>query len=387
MPKAVGTIGAIVYRWTAILSLPAALAIECNNGRMSENRLQTAIDNWLPRFTANGVEASDLTRITEVAGDWSGWCGAWSGVAAEYEAMGREAMAAGETVSAGEHLARAATYFHFAKFLFTPDRGAMASAHRSAVGCLTDSLPHLEPPGRRIEVVYQGSLLPAVLRIPKDAAQPAAVVVLVPGLDSTKEELRQVEASMLARGLATLAVDGPGQGEAEETLAIEPAYERAGAAIIDRLQEEEGIDPERIGVWGVSLGGYYAARMAAADERIKACVSLSGPYDLGESWDRLPGLTREAFRERSHSADDEAARRRASDLTLRGRMETVRVPLLVIVGKRDRLFDWREGMRMAEEAEGKAETILLEEGNHGCANLIWHHRPQSADFLARHLIA
>ena len=354
---------------------------------MSENRLQTAMDNWLPRFTANGVEASDLPRITGAAVDWSGWCTAWSGVAAEYETMGREALASGATVSAGEHLARSATYYHFAKFLFTPDRDAMAVAHRSAVDCLNDSLPHLDPPGRRIEVPYQGSVLPGVLRMPKDTDRPAPVVVLVPGLDSTKEELRQVETSMLARGLATFAMDGPGQGEAEYSLAIEPAYEKAGAAVIDRLQAEAGIDSERIGVWGVSLGGYYAARMASGDERVKACVSLSGPYDLGDSWDRLPSLTREAFRERSMSPDDDAARLRASELSLRGRMEAVRIPLLVIVGKRDRLFDWREGMRIAEEASGRSEAILLEEGNHGCANLIWHHRPQSADFLVRHLMA
>ncbi len=362
------------------------LTIECNNGAMSENRLQTAMDNWAPRFTANGVEASDLPRITAAAGDWSGWCAAWSAVASEYEEMGREALEAGATVSAGEHLARAATYYHFGKFLFTPDREAMIAAHRSAVTCLTDSLPHLDPPGRRIEVPYEGSVLPGILRMPDGAPRPLPVVMLFPGLDSTKEELRMVEESMLARGLATFAVDGPGQGEAEYSLAIEPAYEKAGSAVIDRLQAENGIDPARIGVWGVSLGGYYAARMVAGDSRIKAAVSLSGPYDLGDSWERLPSLTREAFRERSKAPDDEAARLRASDLSLRGRMAAAKAPLLVIVGKRDRLFDWREGMRIAEEAGGPAETILLEEGNHGCANLIWHHRPQSADFLARHLI-
>ncbi len=353
---------------------------------MSENRLQTAMDNWAPRFTANGVEASDLPRITHATGDWSGWCGAWSAVGAEYETMGREALAAGATVSAGEHLARAATYYHFGKFLFTPDRDAMIAAHHSAVACLNDALAHLDPPGRRIEVPYRGSALPGILRIPKDAPRPTAAVILLPGLDSTKEELRLVEQSMLARGLATFAVDGPGQGEAEYSLAIEPAYEMAGSAVIDRLQAEEGIDPERIGVWGVSLGGYYAARVAAADQRIKAAVSLSGPYDLGDSWERLPGLTREAFRERSKSADEEAARLRASELSLRGRMAGAEAPLLVIVGKRDRLFDWREGMRIAQEAGGPTETILLAEGNHGCANLIWHHRPQAADFLARHLL-
>ena len=65
----------------------------------------------------------------------------------------------------------------------------------------------------------------------------------------------------------------------------------------DFLARRSDVDAARVGLWGVSLGGYYAPRAAAFDQRIKACIALSGPYDWGEVWDGLPELTREAFDE------------------------------------------------------------------------------------------
>ena len=99
-------------------------------------------------------------------------------------------------------------------------------------------------------------------------------MMMIPGLDSAKEELRSTEELFLERGIATFSVDGPGQGEAEYDLAIRGDWEVPGGAVIDYLQTEPGIDPGRIGVWGVSLGGYYAPRVASGDGRVKACVAL-----------------------------------------------------------------------------------------------------------------
>ena len=88
-------------------------------------------------------------------------------------------------------------------------------------------------------------------------------MIMISGLDSAKEELRSTEDLFLERGIATFSVDGPGQGEAEYDLAIRGDWEVPGAAIIDQLCTEEGLDPDRIGIWGVSLGGYYAPRVAS----------------------------------------------------------------------------------------------------------------------------
>ncbi len=349
-----------------------------------DDRVSAAIAHWAPRFTTNGVTAPDFERITAGIGAWAGWCAAWSAVAADHEALGRDALAAGHELSAGAHLSRAAVYYHFAKFLFVDDMDQLRAAHRAAVRCLTDALPFLDPPGRRIEISFGGARLAGVLRTPAgDGPHPA--VVLIPGLDSAKEEFGTTEQLFLDRGLATFSVDGPGQGEAEYDLPIRGDWEVPGAAILDRLSAEPALDSRRIGVWGVSLGGYYAPRVASGDERVRVCVALAGPYDFGACWDQLPGLTRAAFRVRSRSATDGAARAAAHGLSLAGRTGAIRCPLLVVTGRRDRLIPWRHAERLAAEAAGPTELLLLEAGNHGCANVAPFHRYKTADWVAHQL--
>jgi dienelactone hydrolase len=352
-----------------------------------DDRVAMAISHWAPRFTTNGVTAGDFERITSGLASWDDWCAAWSEVAAEHERLGRDALAAGRDMSAGAHLSQAAVYYHFAKFLFVSDPGQMRSAHVRAVACLTDALPFLDPPGRRVEIPFEGSHIVGILRLPARGAgeEPHPAMIMIPGLDSAKEELRSTEELFLERGIATFSVDGPGQGEAEYDLAIRGDWEVPGAAIIDHLQTEPSIDPHRIGVWGVSLGGYYAPRVASGDARVKACIALAGPYDFAENWDSLPILTREAFRVRSFSPDQDTARTRAAGLSMAGRAGLIRCPLLAVMGRLDRLIPWQHAQRLVGEAGGPAELLLLEQGNHGCANLAPFHRYLTADWAAQRL--
>lgn len=349
-----------------------------------DDRVTSAIAHWAPRFTTNGVAVSDFEQVTGGIARWQDWCAAWSAAAAEHEALGRTALADGRTRSAGEHLATAAVYYHFAKFVFVCDLDQMRTAHGRAVRCLDDALPHLEPPGRRVEVPFEGARLVGLLRLPAGPG-PHPAVLMIPGLDSTKEEFRSTERLFLDRGVATFSVDGPGQGEAEYDLPIRGDWEVPGAALLDALSAQDGVDGERMAVWGVSLGGYYAPRVASGDARVRACVALAGPYDFGECWDTLPDLTRDAFRVRSGSADDAAARRAAHALSLAGRTGNIRCPLLVVTGRRDRLIPWQHAQRLVDEVAGPAELLLLDRGNHGCANLAAHHRPFTADWVAARL--
>jgi dienelactone hydrolase len=351
-----------------------------------DDRVASAIANWAPRFTSNGVTGADFTRITTGLEHWADWCGAWSGVAAEHEQLGREALQSGRSRSAGEHLSRAAVYYHFAKFVFVDDLGQMREAHRHAVECLDDALAHLAPTGRRVEIPFEGSRLVGVLRVPAGEG-PHPVVIMLSGLDSAKEELRATEDTFLARGLATFAVDGPGQGEAEYDLPIRGDWSAPGIAIADAVSALPDVDADRLGLWGVSLGGYYAPRVAAAlGDRVRACVALAGPYNFGDCWDGLPALTRQTFQVRSGAADEAEAHRIASTLGLEGQVRSITAPLLVVFGRKDRLIPWQHAERLASEA-ADVELLMLEEGNHGCANIAPWHRPYTADWLATRLRA
>lgn len=349
-----------------------------------DERVASAIANWAPRFTTNGVAVADFERVTRGLQRWEDWCQAWSEVAAEHEALAVEAVREQRLRSAGQHYAQAAVYYHFAKFLFVQDRDQMRTAHAAAVRCLNAALPYLDPPGRRVEIPYAGARLVGVLRLPAGPG-PHPVVVMIPGLDSAKEEFRSTEALFLERGIGTFSVDGPGQGEAEYDLAIQGDWEKPGSAILDAVAAQDGVDADRLAVWGVSLGGYYAPRVASGDSHVRACVALAGPYDFGDCWDQLPALTREAFRVRSRSADDGEARRVAHTLSLAGRTRSITCPLLVVTGKRDRLIPWRHAERLAAEAAGPTTLLLLEEGNHGCMNVAAKHRYKTADWMAAQL--
>jgi 2,6-dihydroxypseudooxynicotine hydrolase len=260
----------------------------------------------------------------------------------------------------------------------------MKAAHAKAVACRALALPHLLPPGERVEMPYQGKWLAGILRKPAGVDRPPAVVMAM-GLDSAKEEAGCYEQPFLARRMATLSFDGPGQGEGEYDFAIRGDYEVAVAAVVDFIATRRDLDASRIGLWGVSLGGYYAPRAAAFDQRIRACIALSGPFDFAAAWDGLPELTREAFRVRSHCATQVEAKRHAAALSLEGIAGNITCPLFVLAGKQDRVIPWPQAERLANEARGPVEFLLIEDGNHVANNRGYRWRTQSADWMAERL--
>jgi fermentation-respiration switch protein FrsA (DUF1100 family) len=205
----------------------------------------------------------------------------------------------------------------------------------------------------------------------------------VSGLDSTKEELRSTEQLFLDRGMATLAIDGPGQGESEYELPIIAEWEEVGHAVVDWIEARSDLNSDAIGVWGVSLGGYYAPRMVSGEHRIKACAALAGPYAWGEIWNQLPELTRRTFTFRSHLSSQDEAKEYGKTLTLEGRTKDIQCPLLIIFGALDRLIPRDGAERLATETG--AELLMLEDGNHGCMNVAAKHRNKTADWMARQL--
>ncbi len=347
-------------------------------------RIASAIAHWAPRFVANGVALADFEDVTGSLTSWDDWCKAWSARAAVHEGLGRTALAAGHLVSAGEHLQRAGVYYHFAKFLFVHDMPQMRAAHLKAVECRTLALPHLVPTGERVAIPFEGKTLYGILRKPPGTNRPP-VMVMACGLNSCKEETDAYELPYLARGIATLVFDGPGQGEAEYDWPIRGNYETAVSAVIDYVETRRDLDTARIGLWGVSLGGYYAPRAVAFEPRIKACIALSGPFDFLAAWDSLPALTRETFRVRSHCATADDAKRNAATLSLEGVARRITCPLYIVAGRQDRVVPWEHAERLAREAGGPVELVMIEDGGHVANNRGYRWRPQSADWMAEKL--
>ncbi len=348
-------------------------------------RIQAALSHWSGRLITNGVPLADFQDVTGAAERWEDWCSGWSARGAVHRELGQTALAEERWLSAGEHLTTAALCYHFGKFLFVEHPEQMRAAHEQAVACLKLALPHLCPPGERVAIPYEGTVLYGNLRRPAGVERPP-VVIMVMGLDSAKEEMGTNERLFLERGLATLAFDGPGQGEAEYELPICPEYERPVSTVVDYLTSLDDLDSERIGLWGVSLGGYYASRAAAFERRIRACIALSGPFDWAECYLQLPPLTRTAFLHRARCKDDAEGREFATRMTLAGVAGRITCPLYIVAGKLDRVIPHQQCLRLAQEASGPVTLNLIEDGTHVANNRGYKYRPASADWTLRQLV-
>jgi 5-aminopentanamidase len=351
--------------------------------RAQDERVAAANAHWAARFIANGTSYSDFTETMARITVWDDWCREWGRTARYYEQLAEAADAAGRTVTAGEAWRRAALCWHWGKFVFVDDLDQQRAAHDRTVACFRRGAATLTPPAEPVRVPYGNTTLAAYLRVPASQTRPP-VVIMMPGLDSVKEELQATAQYMLDRGLAVIAIDGPGQGEAEYELPIEPAYERVATAVADYLEGRDDIDPARIGGFGVSLGGYYAARAAAFEPRIRAAVSLAGPYQWSLDWDILPPQTRATFQHRSGATTEAEAREKLAALTLEHAAARINRPLLVAAGGRDRLVPTYQAERLAREAPG-AELMLDPDGSHGLTSHAFEYRSKMADWLAAHL--
>lgn len=350
---------------------------------MPDARVQAAIDNWAPRMVSQGIDYNDFVRTTARIERWDEWLDQWCDTAELHLRLAREAEEAGRRRTAGEAFVRAALCFHFAKYVWVLDGARNRDATERAREALYEAHRLLDPNAERVQASLDGGTIVANLRRPPGIDRPA-LVIMIPGLDSTKEEFFNFEQVFIDRGLATLSLDGPGQGETGFELPLRHDYEVAVTAILDELQGREDIDLDRVGAAGVSLGGYYAPRAAAFEPRLRAIAGVAGPLNFGKLWDDLPVLTREAFVYYSRSADDEAGRQAALRLDLDGVAGRIEQPALVITGKLDRLIPWESTKRIADQAPN-GTLVVYEEGNHVCNNVAYRYRPLLADWLGEQL--
>lgn len=342
--------------------------------------------HFTPRYVATGVDPNDLELLKQKVERWDDWCRLWSDAAAVHVGLAAEAGKAGRRITARDANLRAAIMYHYAKHLFADRPEAYRAAHDAMLACYAAAAPAMDPPAEHLTFAFEGAHLHGWLRCSEGKSK-RPVAVILPGLDACKEELHAWSEAFLARGLATLALDGPGQGEAAFALSIRTDWGRVIGAIIDALAARSDVDAERLGVVGQSLGAFYAPLAASQEPRIRACIANCGPYDWGRVLPQMPRVSQEVFRVRSHSASIEAGWRFAKTMTLAGAASRIACPLLVVFGGGDRLIPPAEGERLAREAAGPSEFVLFPEGNHVCFNISYKFRPLTADWMAETLSA
>ncbi|MGB8347473.1 MAG: alpha/beta hydrolase [Ktedonobacteraceae bacterium] len=347
-------------------------------------QVQSAIDNWAPRFISNGVDSNDFQRITNSVEHWDDWCQAWSECGSMHAQMGERAEARGNYVSAAQHYFQAAISYHFGKYLFVHRPQELRTAHDHVVAYYQRALPYFDFPGEHVAIPYEGgATMYGILRKPWHTPKPP-VVIMAPGLDSVKEELHVYGDDFLRRGMAVLAIDGPGQGEMEFEYPLRPDYEVPVSYAINYLESRPDVNAARVGLMGVSFGGQFAVRAAAFEHRLQAAIENCGPYNQSLNFKNRPSISRATMVHRLKVANEDEAISRLQHFNLEGVAEKVTCPLLVIQGRKDRLVPAVQGERIAAEAP-TAELWLFEDGNHVCNNIPYKHRPQQADWMREKL--
>ncbi|MEU9123025.1 alpha/beta fold hydrolase [Streptomyces sp. NPDC048506] len=309
------------------------------------------------RATGAGVDPHEYRRVTEGLASVADWGPSFLRTG---HAHLERAESAATPASAGEHLLMAARWFHLATLAPYPEAGRAAAAADRA---LSRALTVLESGARRVS----GEGFTGWLRGPADAP---GTVVVVPGLDSAKEEFLDVVSALLARGLAVFAMDGPGQGVLAATTTLGPDYERVVGRVVDAL----GV--ARIGLVGLSLGGYFAARTAALEPRVAAVATVSGPFRL--DWEQLPAPVRDIMARRTGGA--EAARAFAGQVDLSALAPRIAAPLLVVDGGQDVIPGVTNGEPLARRAP-HGTYLSVPHGDH----LLGNARPDWLPRLGDHI--
>lgn len=126
-----------------------------------------------------------------------------------------------------------------------------------------------------------GLCLVGLLHLPQGPG-PWPAVALTGPLSGVKEQVVGTYAARLAEvGVAALAFDHRGFGESDGRRQHEDAAGKLAdlRAAVGFLAAHPAVDPARIGLLGVCLGGGYAVRAAAFDPRVRAVAGVAGAYN------------------------------------------------------------------------------------------------------------
>ncbi|MCC9311844.1 alpha/beta fold hydrolase [Kitasatospora sp. RB6PN24] len=338
-------------------------------------------------------------------GDEQAWSECWAATAARIEGIGRDALAAGHRVSAREALLRASNYYRTADFYRRDDPAADPESARLAKASqqtFADAADLLDTPAHAVSIPYEGTTLPGYVFLVDDSGVPRPTVIFHGGYDSTLEEnYLAIAGGALRRGYNVLTFDGPGQGRSlrDQGLHFRNDWEAAVTPAVDFALTLPEVDPGCLVLIGMSMGGYLAARAAAFEHRLAACVLHDGVYDfyaaIAATADRVaatPGGLETAMAQNTTTRwavrngcwtfgvpDLEALVQAAKPYTMAGIADRITCPTLVLEAENDQFFAGQP-QRVFDELTCRKEFITFREDEgagehcHEGALLLFHQR-------------
>lgn len=285
----------------------------------------------------------------------------WSKMADKLCDLAGEDEAAGRLLSAGEKYNRAATYYLTCERLQAHGAPGREALYQRFLDTFARGLDLSRENCERVEIPYEGKHLAGLYVRAEGVDGPAPILVQVNGLDSTKEMKYRVglPAWLAKRGIASLIIDQPGTGEALRLHGLTARYdsEHWASRVVDYLESRRDIDARRIGLEGVSLGGYYCPRAVAFEPRFACGVVWGANHDWRDVQKRR--LEKEGNFPVPHywahvcwvwgAKDMDEFMSIAENVHLDGVLDRIKVPFLVTHGEKDSQIPLKWAQRTYEQ--------------------------------------
>ena len=328
-----------------------------------------------------GAEIGEMHRVglklRGHEGDDTAWFREWAAMARRLEDQAREHAAAGKERTAALRFFRAANYYHVGERFLQPKTDEGLAAYKRGVDCFKEAAKRIGRPRiESVEIPYEGRSLPALLvhaepGISRSGKVPA--MIYFDGFDITKEiQYFKGVPDLVARGIACLIVDGPGNGEAIRfrNFPLHHETEKYATAAFDWLAGRTEIDARRIGVMAISLGGYYAPRAAAFEQRLACCIAWGAQWDYWQTWnDRFERIARSTTPSLSvpwqhllwvfNVKTKEEAMKRLEPFRLDGVVQRITCPFLMVHGEGDQQIPLSFAQKCFDGVGSKHKTMKV----------------------------
>ena len=302
----------------------------------------------------------------------------WREAAERHEALARRAHAQGASATAVYHYDHAIEAYRMAQHpVFFDDHPVKQYLYRKLSEMVDRRSKVASYPIERVEVPFDGGKTISCLFHLLPDRRKAPVVIYVPGMDQTKEVFPRAHHNIaLARGFHVIAIDGPGQGNSnmQKIRAVKDNYERAGAAVISYLQKRPEVDAKKIAIYGISMGSYWSLRLSSYDHRAAAVVSAVACFNPNNTiFTQSSPRFKQMFMYMAGYEDEEKFDREvARGMTVRGYMEKIKCPTLLVTGEFDPLCPLEDAVEAYGDLKVPKEMWVFENQYHplwGLSNL------------------
>jgi dienelactone hydrolase len=317
------------------------------------------------RIAAMGIPADITEETLREIHRLDQWANAWIETAQRFLGDYRRQISGSQRTDAAQARMLAGYCYHIAQLAPGPDERTLEHCNATAAALVRQALPDVLPQARRLDIPWRNDTLPAILIPGPDTPEPAGLVVVLNGSSTTKEEHLRWIGPLGAIGLATLLIDIPGTGEARHL--GPPAADQMDLldGVFDLLRGYHAIDPRKVGVLGISLGGNLALRCLAYDRRIVGAAMVTPPFEPARWIDRISPLIRDEMERLFETSDPDELRRIAASFSLVDVTAHVQRPTLVLGGGRDMVIPPSESTRLSAALGPLSTLAWYANGGHG----------------------